>query len=230
MNSQALRDAPPMVYVGESISADGRNGAINFNGKAMGRGLTIAELIANAYGTSRSRLRMARGVRLPAGRFDYLVSAEGGSNVALQQALRDKFGLTARVAAQEEDVYVLRARAGEFENRRPSENESGGMRINRSEDSVNLQNAPMPAIVRSLELLLPLPVIDETGLRGRFDITLTMDPPPDDATGQRGGRDRAGDRERPAPEMVRKAAAEQLGLDLQPEKRELEVHIVSSEL
>lgn len=218
MNSRALENAPPMVYLGESTVQDGGpNGAIVSNGKGMGRGLTLLELLASAYGTSRSRVRLAEGVKLPAGRFDYLVTTDSGQKETLQRLLRETFGLTAHPAAREEDVYVMRARSGEFDHRRPSEEEGGGMRVNHSDDSLNLHNASMAALARSLEQMLSLPVLDESGLRGRFDIMLTVEPTDEPRAGEAG---------RPAPDSVRKAALDQLGLELQREKRELEVLIV----
>ncbi len=216
MNSRALDEAPPRVFLRASGTDDRRTGTISANGKFMGRGVSVAELLAMAYRTSRGRLRPLDGVALPDGRFDYLVSLASGQREALQQLIRERLGLTAQAGTREEDVYVLTARTGEFDNLRPTEGNRGGMRMTDNAGELNFQNATIDAFARSLEQLLPLPVVDESGLRGRFDILLHW-PAPDEGTGRK-----------PSAEIIQQAALEQLGLDLQPTKRELEVLLVES--
>jgi len=210
-----LEEAPPRAFLRASGASDGREGSIATNGKFMGKGVTAGELLAMAYRTSRSRLRPVNGVTLPDGRFDYLVSLTSGQREALQQLIRERLGLTARTDTREEDVYVLTARDGESDNLRPSEGK-GGTRVTHNDGELNFQNATIDAVVRSLEQILPLPIVDESGLRGRFDVELRW-PSSDDDTERR-----------PSTEVVKQAALEQLGLDLQAGKRDLEVLLVES--
>ena len=216
MNSRALEEAPPRVFLRASGALDGREGSISTNGKFMGKGVTVAELLAAAYRTSRGRLRPVGGVTLPEGRFDYLVSVASGQREALQQMIRERLGLTAHVGTREEDVYVLTALAGEFDNLRPNEGNQGGMRVSNRDGEVSFRNATIDTFARNLEQLLPLPVVDESGLRGRFDGLLHLSPPEE------------GPARKPSVDAIRNATAEQLGLELQPGKRELEVLLVES--
>ncbi len=63
----------------------------------------------------------------------------------------------------------------------------------------------------TLENLLDRPVIDETGLTGRFDIFVSWDEP---------------DEGHPDREGLKKALTEQLGIELVPDKRPLERLVV----
>jgi uncharacterized protein (TIGR03435 family) len=213
MSSRALEAAPPAVFVGESLSGMEQHGTLTMNNKFMGTGVTIQELLAVAYGTSRTRIRTT-GVNLSPGHFDYLVSLPSGQKEALQELLRSRFGLEAHPETLEEDVHVLTARAGEFENLRPSEASERGMRIMNNDDSLRLQNVPISALAKNLEQMGSLPVVDETNLRGRFDIELHWEP------GEQANR--------PSVDALSKALSEQLGFSLQKERRPLEVLLVEN--
>ena len=216
MNSRALENAPPFLFVGPSLSDRGP-GVISMNRKFMGKGVTLRELLATAYGTSRTRVRTP-GVELPPDRFDYLVSLATGQQEALQQLLRDRFGLTAGQATQEEDVYVLTMRAGEPERLKPAEGSERGSRVMNHDNSIQLQNASISTLARNLEQMAGMPVVDETGLRGRFDILLTWEPPPDNGATERNSR--------PSFEMLTKSLTDQLGLELRRDRRDLDVLLV----
>jgi uncharacterized protein (TIGR03435 family) len=213
MNPGALRGAEPLVYVARAEGGPGRHASIAVNGKFMGRAVSAPELLATAYGTSRSRIRVGEGVRLPEGRFDYLVTLESGQKEALQERIRELFGLVARTDTRAEEVFVMTARTGEFQNRRPSEDQGGRMRVRNDGGELNLENVPIRTLVGNLEQLLGTPVVDESGLRGRFDIQFTLEPANENDN-------------RPGAENVMKAVSEQLGLELQKEKREMEVLLV----
>ena len=217
MNSRALDKAPPIAFVGDCLTGSERQGAISTNKRFMGKAATIRELLALAYGTSRTRVRTG-SLELPSGRFDYLISLPSGQREALQSILRERFGLEAHPGTQEEDVYVLTARAGDFENLRPAEGFDGGSRVMNNDDSMTLHNMPIGGLARNLEQIGALPVIDETRLRGRYDIVLNWEPPP-------GENARRGP---PSLETITKALSEQLGIDLQKERRELEVLLVNA--
>lgn len=222
MDPDALRTAVPLVYLARSAGAGvggvGPEGSLVMNEKFMGRGVTVPELLAVAYGVSRSRLRLPEGKPWPEVRYDYLVTLDSGQREALQRAIRERLGLVAHPETREEEVFVMTAQPGDFENRRPSEENAGGTRVNHSDRMLVLRNAPMRALVGNLERLLGAPVVDESGLRGRFDMTLEWEPA--DVTESLPPR--------PKPEQVRQATATQLGLDLRPDRRALEVVVVEA--
>ena len=69
----------------------------------------------------------------------------------------------------------------------------------------------MDTLRRGLENSLGKPVIDETNLKGTFDIELKWT---------------QADRDRPNPEALTKAVRDQLGLQLTPARRRIEVLVI----
>ena len=65
-----------------------------------------------------------------------------------------------------------------------------------------------------MQLIADRPVVDETGLQGRFDFTLRWQPEDTPAT------------EADAPPMLFTAMEEQLGLKLQPKKGAVDVMVI----
>jgi len=86
----------------------------------------------------------------------------------------------------------------------------------------------MPQLAGILQSLIPRtdperenrPVVDKTGLTGRFDFDLTWAPDPPPSGGRGGAADLAG-----APDLFT-AVQEQLGLKLEPRKASMEVLII----
>jgi uncharacterized protein (TIGR03435 family) len=214
MNSRSLDNAPPLVFLRIHSGPDRNTGTIGTgNGKIMGRAASLRELLASAYGTTESRLRMAGQTTLPDQRVDYIVSLPSGQKEALQQAIREKLDLAAQRNNRMEDIYVLTARPGEFTGLRPSVRPGGGSSANHSDGQITFNNATIDSLARSIERLLQCPIVNETGLRDRFDIFFTYE--------DRGEK-------QADPENVKKALIEQLGLELKPDKRDMEVLLVQS--
>ena len=213
MNSQSLDVAPPLVFLRVHSGPDDRTGAISSNGRFMGKASSIRSLLAIAYGTTPSRLRAAGQTPLPDLRVDYLVSLPSGQKEAMQQAIRQKLGLIAHRENREEDVYVLTARPGEFTGLQPSARRGAGGFSRNGDGELNFNNSTVDSLARSIELLIQHPIVNETGLRDRFDIFLTY--------GQPGET-------RPDPEVLKKALTEQLGLELKPDKQDMEILLVQN--
>jgi hypothetical protein len=114
LNSRALDKAPPRVFLRKSNGPAHQTGSIVSNGKVMGKTTPLREVLATAYGTTPSRLRMAGDAPWPQQRVDYLVSLLAGQKEALQEVIRQKLGLTAHRETRSEDVYVLTMRSGDF--------------------------------------------------------------------------------------------------------------------
>ena len=213
MNSRSLDAAPPLVFLRVHDGPDDQAGAVSSKGKFMGKAQSIRSLLATAYDTTPSRLRTAGQVPLPDLRVDYLVSLPSGQREALQQAIREKLGLIAHRESREEDVYVLTARPGEFTGLQPSVRRAGGSSSRNADGQLTFNNCTLDSLARNIELLLPRPIVNETGLRDRFDIFLTYGQPGEN---------------RPDPEVLKKALAEQLGLELKPDKRDMEILLVQN--
>jgi len=214
MNSGSLDNAPPLVFLRVYDGLDRSTGTIGTsNGKVMGRAVPIRELLADAYGTTPSKLRMAGQTALPDHRVDYLVSLPSGQKEALQQVISAKLGLTVQRENRLEDVYVLTAHSGQFTGLQPRVRRGGGSSVNNTDGQITINNGTIDSLARSLEQVIQRPIVNETGLRDRFDIFLTWDEPGE---------------QQPASDAVKKALSEQLGLELSPDKRDLEILLVQS--
>jgi uncharacterized protein (TIGR03435 family) len=215
MNSQTLDTAPPIVFLRahEPHPSDQTAAIAAGGGKIMGKSASIQDLLATAYGTTQSRVRMD-GPAWPDVRVDYLVSLGSGQKRELQRIIREKLGLTAHRENRLEDVYVLTARAGEFPGRQSSVRRAGGSSSRSGDGELNFQNATIDSLARHIESRLRRPVINETGLRDRFDIVLSWGAPGEP---------------RPGPEALKKAITDRLGLELKPEQRDVEILLVQKE-
>src|SRR5262249_38307095 len=78
-------------------------------------------------------------------------------------------------------------------------------------------NADMQLLTLNLARILDSPVVDKTGLAGRFDFTLELPPPDPD------NRERPGP---PAASLITKGLRDSLGLRLEPTKAPAEFVII----
>jgi uncharacterized protein (TIGR03435 family) len=210
-DSRSLDDAPPLVFLRVHNGPAENPWRITANGKLMGKAAPLRELLTMAYDTSENRLRMPVSAPWQDERFDYVVSLPSEQKEGLQQAIREKLGLTAQPERRLEDVYVLSARTGDFPGLQSTVLRGGGTSMNNNDGQLTCNNATINALVRTIEQLIRRPIIDETGLRDHYDVSLTWGEP-----GQK----------QPGPEALKKALAEQLGLELTPDKRDSDILLV----
>ena len=114
-------------------------------------------------------------MRLPDAKYDFLVSLPAGQKGALQQAIREKVGLIGRQETREQEVYVLKSKAGDFPGLQPSLQEGTTGSTSTADGNVNFVNGTIAALSNTLEQFLGRPVVNEAKLNGRFDISLTWD-------------------------------------------------------
>lgn len=140
----------------------------------------------------------------------------------LQVLLEERFHLSIHRELREQPVYALILRKGGprlhetlHEGNRPDLRQSGY--------SFTFTNAAMSNLVGVLSQLTGRKVVDRTGLRGQFDFTLSYAP-------NRGGAGREGSNVSPAannlPDSVFTALREQLGLNLEAQRSQVEFIVV----
>ena len=122
------------------------------------------------------------------------------------KALATAFGLTVTREMQERDVLILRAPNG-LGSLRPS---AGGreMPIRSDEGQVTSKGTNLKYFANVMEAALNRPILDETGAGGLFDLALYWDAK--------------------NPDSAIQAIREQLGLELVPQRRTIEVMVVTS--
>jgi uncharacterized protein (TIGR03435 family) len=111
----------------------------------------------------------------PKGDFDFCLRLPGASQAEAENlfghALRSAFGLEAVRHTEEADVYVLGATTNhQARGLKPVVSAGGGSSGASGYDS---SGAPVSSVAGFLEGLLMRPVLDETGLKGYFEIHLT---------------------------------------------------------
>jgi uncharacterized protein (TIGR03435 family) len=173
------------------------------NGKVVGLGVGVPEIMLNAYSTSLGRMIFSSPI--PIGRYDIIDSLLTGQQEALQQAVKKKFGLIGKRQLIETNVLVLTTRYRNAAGLRPV---SGQDAFDMGNGSISGRDRPFAVLIFCLEDYLKIPVLDQTGLKGNFDFDLKWDGTPDE---------------------LKRAVQQQLGLELMPGRETVEFVVVNKE-
>ena len=215
-NLQDLRDAPAGISIRPSALTRDVAGMHEGYGKALGIYQPFETLIARAYNVSPWHVLASSP--LPTGMFDYVATTSRHQRESLQELIKSKFGFSGRIEKREMDVLVLRVR-------HPG---AAGLKLNSISDrnstsawetgSLHRVNGPISYLAYDLENCLQAPVIDRTGLTGRFDYDLKWE---DEIVWDNTGR-----RHFNNPDGLKQALLDQLGLELVPGREPIEVLVV----
>ncbi len=207
-----LHAAPPIVSIrrskphprfGTAWISDGR--------KQMAFNKSVGKLLQNAYLIREPRIVYSG--KPPEGTYDYIVTVPDHQLQALQAAIKKKFGLVGRKEMRDTDVLVLRVARQNAPGLKSTPEPRAINLNNASAGQFIIRNEPMANITHSLELYLKTPLIDETGLTGRYDVELTWDATEQDYN----------------PDGMRQAILDQLGLELVADHQTIEVLVVEKE-
>ena len=186
------------------------------DGKLLGMGQPLANIIPQAYGMDWARTVCK--VQLPPGNFDYIANLPQGSAAALQREIERKFGL--RTARETREADVLDLTVGQPDaaglrsadpNRFGSAHGQGSSSSSSGPGRFVCRNHPLATLANFLERRFQLPVLDQTGLAKRYDIELKW---------------AEQDEQHPSNEALRQALLEQLGLKLVPDRAAIEMLVV----
>jgi uncharacterized protein (TIGR03435 family) len=153
-------------------------------------------------------------------RYDIIAKAAGPANepdlrVMLQTLLADRFQLTLHHQTKEAQALALSiGKTGPKFHESATEGDSD-MQPNQKTMSVVVRRVGMAQVIDPLSRLFQMPVVDMTGLTGRYDVTLDI------------GKYIPQSGERPDPlSIVQSALQEQLGLKLEAKKMAVDYLIV----
>jgi hypothetical protein len=198
LDRDKLDQVPPQVRILPQKSHAVPNGwASNPNKKIIGLGVDFKIMIQAAYAFTYGTKRLTRIlplVELPPGHFDFISTLPSGSPEALQQEIRRKFGLVAELETKETDVLLLTVSSGNAPGLKPTAN--GGYSI----DSLRML----------LEDYFQVPVLDQTGLAGNFDMEAKWNRP---FKGQN-------------QDALKRDLLDQLGIELVPSRESVEMLVV----
>jgi RNA polymerase sigma-70 factor (ECF subfamily) len=180
---------------------------------SMGRGewlftnCDLQNAINNAFEGYGPACILYEGLDRTAGAFDIAIKAPVGHPEQVQEMAQREipkaYGVKVTPQEREMDVLVLRAPNGQGQLK-PGTGNEGGSRLNGK--AATFKGVGMDAIVGTLAGNLKIPIIDETGLTGHYDATVTADLKSKDA--------------------VIDAVRKQLGLELVPDHRKMKVLVV----
>jgi uncharacterized protein (TIGR03435 family) len=178
-------------------------------GKVMRRGCTFDALLASAYDFGTERMVLPADA--PKGRFDLLLTLPNQPAEALREAIKKQFGFVGHPETRDTDVLVLKV----------SNPAATGLKVNTQHRNYNINwrkgelaivNFKMSDVVYCLGTgAFNLPVIDETGLTDSYDFDLHWN-----------GNLKWNDQKK----EIERALKEQLGLELVPDRRPLEMLVV----
>jgi len=145
------------------------------NGKALGLGQTVPNLLEEAYNVIESRLIL--NAPMPGGKYDfvdtYAVTAE--SMQGLQAAIKKRFALTAREEMIETNVLILTVQSTAGPGLKGSTSRFSN---HVTPEAYAIQGATIYTLAADLETTLVVAMIDETGLKRalREQLGLTLTP------------------------------------------------------
>jgi len=214
-DTQQLDTAPPIVSIRPAKLDQGFGTAwisralTSSDGiKQMAFNKSVGRLLQNAYQIREPRIIYSG--KLPTGTYDYIVSLPDHQLKALQAAITEKFGLVGRKEMRDADVLILKVAKQNALGLKPAADPSSVNLNDTSAGRFEIRNEPVSNLAFSLEQYLKTPVIDQTGLTGRYDADLTWN-----ASEQNYNS-----------EGLKQAALDQLGLELIPDHQTIEMLVV----
>jgi uncharacterized protein (TIGR03435 family) len=193
----ALEGTPPQVVLMPSEYAPPSGGWGQMQpGRAIGIRMMPGYVVRSAYDWPNN-LRTVWRVPMPEGYFDFIANLPDNALPGLQAEIKKQWGLVAQRESFQTNAMVLTVDHADAPGLKPA----GPARPQANQAGViHFPNVPMAVIASRLETWLQVPVVDQTGLSGSYDIQLPMMP--------------AGTLEHPALENLRTLLRDQLGLNL----------------
>jgi uncharacterized protein (TIGR03435 family) len=136
---------------------------------AIGIRMSAQAVVLAAYQWN-SWTRMVLPAAMPDGQYDYFANQPSGAFEALQKEVTAKLGLVAARETRPMDALLLKVHHTDAPDLKPADGALGP----RSNEPGTFVFRGIPQLVSILESMLQMPVIDETGLSGAYDIRLSQ--------------------------------------------------------
>jgi uncharacterized protein (TIGR03435 family) len=143
------------------------------NGKLIGTGVRAQNVVASAYGFVTAA-RVVFSAELPAGLYDYIACLPGGEETnkrALQAEVKRKFGVVGKIETRDMNVWLLKIKYPDAPGLKRNDTDHGNGLFAKP-DGFHGWHEAMSNLAYALEDKPGVPVLDETGLRDRFDFDL----------------------------------------------------------
>jgi uncharacterized protein (TIGR03435 family) len=177
---KALNTTPPQVTIVRSkFTTDGHGGLIDDippkdQWRYIGIHFTPSNIIERAYSEGFPLLpsQIVFPSSMPNGFYDYIANLPNGSQRALQELIKKKFGLVGKYEMRNMDVFLLTVDHPNALGLKPATPLIAGQkRLNGlvSEGLIHNKNVSMSRLAKDIGWNLQIPVIDQTGWDGSFD-------------------------------------------------------------
>lgn len=208
-------------------------------GRFIASNVNLKFLIQYAYGVRDFQISGAPGWG-SSDRYEISAKPEDGENTTqdqlkqmMQGLLAERFKLTLHRETKESAVYALVvAKNGTKLQESASEPRGQGQRqmMRMGRGLISAQQIPMSTLATQLSQALGRSVIDETGLKGNYDVKLEWTPDTSERRGMGDGDPRPSSEAPPAPDpagpSLFTALQEQLGLKLEGRKGPVEILVI----
>jgi uncharacterized protein (TIGR03435 family) len=166
----------PQVQILPSLPSTSMHARVGRNGKVILMGQTVPNLLEGAYNVVSSRLILNGPV--PEGKYDVLCtySSTPASMKGMQEEIKKTLGLIGRPEMIETNVLILTVQSPNAGGLNP-----GAILFSNNVEpgSISMRDATFYTLTYDLEVSLGTVVIDETKLKGKFDVDLKWDSTPD---------------------------------------------------
>jgi uncharacterized protein (TIGR03435 family) len=194
LDSRKLNKMPHIVRIIPTKFPD-EGGWVGSNNRALGVNDTAREIVLAAYGGTETRTIFS--APLPEEKYDFISNMNSPGQETFKDQIKKQFSVAGRQETIETNVLFLRvkqANAPGLKKVKSARSTSWSSKDGEYKSS----NGFIGFCATYLEQMLQTPVIDQTGLKGNYDIDLTWDNQTDPQ------------------ENIKKALSDQLGLELVP--------------
>ncbi len=179
------------------------------DGRFIGIAQPIQTIIQRTWHVQRPD-RVIYPVELPTNKYDFIATLRpGGSGEAMQQKLKEQFGLAGRFETVETNALVLKVKSSNAAKLKSSGTQTGRNEIGNG--MISSVNSTMKDLAQQLEDHFKIPIVDQTGLTNHFDYEISWDD-------YQGGY--------PNLNGLKRALSEQLGLELVPTNMPIQMLVV----
>ena len=184
--------------------------------KRGGINVSVREILWAAYRCGPGRMAFPTGE--PQEKYDFISTLRQGTEEALQREVKKTLGLTGRWQNLETNILALKVRNPDAPGLKPAAykpseygNLTGG-HIHCFGEALSWKPLTPPwGLTKQLERIFQMPVVDETNLKGSYNLDLLWEVKTDPTANQ---------------EAVNQALIDQLGLELVPMHKAVEMLIV----
>jgi uncharacterized protein (TIGR03435 family) len=208
-DSRVLGKVPAGVFIFRPTRFTNGGGGVWAGDRMVAKNYSVGDLVDNTYGFSQ--VRTVFPPDMPREHFDVMSTMTGGSTTLVKNKLQKRFRLTAHPETRDTDVQLLKVQNPNPPGLKPHVGNDRNSSSMGGKGIIKIQNQQLSRFVGgTIESRAGVPVLDETGLTGHYDLQLQW---------QRG----PGESDKDA--FVR-AVREQLGLELVPATRPIEMLVV----